>query len=168
MPTEQAALTQEAPQESTSELAEVLPPVLTVDEVAALLRVARKTVYAQIDRGEIPGTRRVGRAIRVSRDVVLEWLRQRVTHGDIPGGRGIQIRRAVVLAERTSSQAEVFFTVEEVAALLRINPKTAYEKVGRGDIPGAFRVGRAVRLRRETVLEWLRNGAVLRSTRHKK
>jgi excisionase family DNA binding protein len=50
-------------------------PVLTVDETAALLRVDRKTVYAMISRHEVPGVRRVGRALRISRDAVLEWLR---------------------------------------------------------------------------------------------
>jgi excisionase family DNA binding protein len=52
------------------------PPVLTVDELAALLRVERKTVYAAIARGEIPGVRRVGSLLRVSRDSVLTWLAQ--------------------------------------------------------------------------------------------
>jgi excisionase family DNA binding protein len=51
-----------------------LPEVLTVDELAALLRVDRKTVYAQIARGEIPGVRRLGKTIRISRDAVLRWL----------------------------------------------------------------------------------------------
>jgi excisionase family DNA binding protein len=41
--------------------------VLTVDELAGLLRVERKTAYAAIARGEIPGVRSVGRSIRVSR-----------------------------------------------------------------------------------------------------
>jgi excisionase family DNA binding protein len=50
--------------------------VLTVDELAALLRVERKTVYAAIGRGEIPGVRRVGALLRVSRDRVLAWLAQ--------------------------------------------------------------------------------------------
>jgi excisionase family DNA binding protein len=50
------------------------PEVLTVDELAALLRVERKTAYAAVARGEIPGARRVGRSIRISRDAVLEWL----------------------------------------------------------------------------------------------
>ncbi|MCC7537548.1 MAG: helix-turn-helix domain-containing protein [Deltaproteobacteria bacterium] len=49
--------------------------VLTADEVAALLRLERKTVYAAVQRGEIPGARRIGRAIRFSRSAVLEWLR---------------------------------------------------------------------------------------------
>ena len=51
-----------------------LPAVMTVDEVARLLRVNPKTVYEAVDRGEIPGVRRVGRVIRMSRDVVLRWL----------------------------------------------------------------------------------------------
>jgi excisionase family DNA binding protein len=55
---------------------QLLPSVLTVDEVAALLRVNRKTVYELIGRGEIPGARRLGRALRFSRDAVLDWLRQ--------------------------------------------------------------------------------------------
>jgi excisionase family DNA binding protein len=53
-----------------------LAEVLTVDELAALLRVERKTVYAAIRRGEIPGVRRIGALLRVSRDAVLAWLAQ--------------------------------------------------------------------------------------------
>lgn len=51
-----------------------LPDVLTVQEVAALLRVNRKTVYRAIERRELPGARRIGSTIRVSRDAVLRWL----------------------------------------------------------------------------------------------
>ncbi len=48
--------------------------VLTVDELATLLRCNRKTVYGAIQRGEIPGVRRLGGAIRVHRETVLRWL----------------------------------------------------------------------------------------------
>jgi excisionase family DNA binding protein len=48
--------------------------VLTVNELAALLRVERKTVYSLITRGDIPGARRLGKTIRISRDAVLRWL----------------------------------------------------------------------------------------------
>ena len=51
-----------------------LPPVLTVEEVADLMRIDRKTAYAAIAEGDVPGVRRVGRCIRVSRDVLLQWL----------------------------------------------------------------------------------------------
>lgn len=49
--------------------------VLTVDELASLLRVNRDTAYRAVRAGEIPGVRRIGKTIRISRDAVLEWLR---------------------------------------------------------------------------------------------
>ena len=49
--------------------------VLTVDELAELLRVNRKTVYEAYRRGEIPGGRRIGRSIRFARSIVVAWLR---------------------------------------------------------------------------------------------
>jgi excisionase family DNA binding protein len=60
--------------------AATLPSVLTVDEVADLMRVDRKTAYAAIAAGAVPGVRRIGRCIRVSRDVLLRWLAE----GDDP------------------------------------------------------------------------------------
>jgi excisionase family DNA binding protein len=50
------------------------PAVITVDEAAALLRVDRKSIYESIRRGELPGVVRVGRAIRISRTALLQWL----------------------------------------------------------------------------------------------
>ncbi len=50
------------------------PPVLTVDELAALLRTNRKTIYESVRLGKIPGVRRMGRSIRIHRDTVLRWL----------------------------------------------------------------------------------------------
>ncbi len=51
-----------------------LPPVLTVDEAARLLRVNRKTLYEAIRAGEVPGVVRVGRSIRIGRDALLRWM----------------------------------------------------------------------------------------------
>jgi excisionase family DNA binding protein len=48
--------------------------VLTVDELAALLRVNRKSIYEALSRGEIPGARRLGSTYRILRGAVLEWL----------------------------------------------------------------------------------------------
>jgi excisionase family DNA binding protein len=62
----------------------VLPPVLTVEEVADLMRIDRKTAYAAIASGGVPGVRRIGRCIRVSRDVLLRWLAE----GGIKAQRG--------------------------------------------------------------------------------
>lgn len=60
---------------------EQLPQVLTADEVAQLLRVSRKTVYSSFKRGEIPGGRKVGSALRFSRDRVIQWLAEGQEHG---------------------------------------------------------------------------------------
>lgn len=57
--------------------------VLTVDELAALLRLNRKTVYDALSRGEIPGARRVGSTYRILRAAVIDWLASgqgRVSH----------------------------------------------------------------------------------------
>lgn len=56
------------------------PDVLTVEEVAALLRVDRKSIYAAVARGDVPGVLRLGRLIRFSRELVLRWVRE----GQIP------------------------------------------------------------------------------------
>jgi excisionase family DNA binding protein len=51
-----------------------LPPVLTIEELAAFLRVNHKTVRQAIVRGEIPGVRRVGGVIRIYREAVISWF----------------------------------------------------------------------------------------------
>lgn len=47
--------------------------VMTVDEGADFLRVGRDALYDAIGRGEVPHAR-IGRAIRLSRRVLLRWL----------------------------------------------------------------------------------------------
>lgn len=48
--------------------------IMTVDEVAGLVRVNRKTLYAAIKAGEVPGVRQIGRRIRIHRATVLAWI----------------------------------------------------------------------------------------------
>ena len=52
----------------------ILPLVLTVEEVARLLRISRNAAYSAVRDGAIPGVVRIGRTVRVSKDAVLEWL----------------------------------------------------------------------------------------------
>lgn len=60
---------------STSETDDVTTPaVLTPDDLAVLLRVRKRAVLDAIQRGELPGVRRVGRRIRADRDTILRWL----------------------------------------------------------------------------------------------
>lgn len=49
------------------------PEVMTVREVAALLRLNRKTIYDAAARGELP-SRRVGRRVLISRAALVAWL----------------------------------------------------------------------------------------------
>lgn len=50
------------------------PCLLTVLEAAELLRLHVKTIYAMIDRGDLPAIR-IGRAVRFDRDELLSYLR---------------------------------------------------------------------------------------------
>ncbi|MBX3215176.1 MAG: helix-turn-helix domain-containing protein [Labilithrix sp.] len=54
-----------------------LPYLLTVDDVAELLRTTRKAVYSRIERGLLPGVVRDGRRVLLLRDDVLEWILER-------------------------------------------------------------------------------------------
>ncbi|MBK9519109.1 MAG: helix-turn-helix domain-containing protein [Anaeromyxobacter sp.] len=56
-------------------MATTLPPALTVDEAARLLRVNRKTLYDAVRDGRVPGVVRMGRTIRIGRDALLDWLK---------------------------------------------------------------------------------------------
>ena len=49
--------------------------VITADEVAQLLGVDRKTIYAAARRNEIPH-RRLGRRLLFERESIVHWLRQ--------------------------------------------------------------------------------------------
>jgi excisionase family DNA binding protein len=65
----------------------------------------------------------------------------------------------------TFSGKPALLTVDELAALLRVNRKTLYEAVHAGQVPGAVSVGRAIRIRKVSVIEWLAQGRVSRSNR---
>jgi len=59
---------------------------------------------------------------------------------------------------RTASDAKEVITVDELAALLRVDRKSAYQLVAKGQVPGIRRIGRAIRIHRATVLAWLATG----------
>lgn len=56
-----------------------LPEVITVAELATLLRMNEKSVYDLIARGKVPGARKVGGAWRVHRPTVIDWIAGRAT-----------------------------------------------------------------------------------------
>ena len=53
------------------------PKLLTTTEVADILRTTRKSTYAMISRGQLPGVIRLGRRVLVRADVLLDWLDER-------------------------------------------------------------------------------------------
>ena len=63
---------------------DALPPLLTIEEVAAVLRTSRKGVYAMAERRQLPGLTRIGRRLLVRRDDLLSWLDER--RAALPGG----------------------------------------------------------------------------------
>jgi excisionase family DNA binding protein len=56
---------------------EGLPALLTVAEVASVLRTSPKAVYAMAERMQLPGLTRIGRRLLVRRDDLLSWLNER-------------------------------------------------------------------------------------------
>ena len=59
-------------------------------------------------------------------------------------------------AERREDPPDVL-TADELAELLRLNRKTVYEALARGEIP-ARRIGATYRIHRDAVLRWLADG----------
>ena len=58
----------------------------------------------------------------------------------------------------SNNQLPAILTADEVADLMRVNRKTVYEAVKRGEIPGVVKVGRSLRFSRDELLRWLCQG----------
>ena len=54
-----------------------LPTLLTVKEVAVLLRTSPASIYAMVERGQLPGVIRIGRRLLFRRDALVDWLDQK-------------------------------------------------------------------------------------------
>jgi len=51
-----------------------MPILLTPDEVAVLLRTTRKAVYGMVERGQLPGVRKIGRRVLFRSRQLLDYL----------------------------------------------------------------------------------------------
>ena len=74
-PAEALTGAQDAAGKAGADPAATLPPALTVDEAARLLRVNRKTLYDAVRDGRVPGVIPMGRSIRIGCDALLGRLR---------------------------------------------------------------------------------------------
>ena len=59
------------------ETAQSLPMLLTVDDVAQLLRTTNRAIYAMIERRQLPGVVRIGRRVLLRSADLLDWLNQK-------------------------------------------------------------------------------------------
>lgn len=59
--------------------------VMTIDELAAYLQVAKSTLYKLAQEGKVPG-QKVGKHWRFSRQVIDRWLAERQDDGNEPAG----------------------------------------------------------------------------------
>ncbi len=64
-----------------------MPEVLTVAELALLLRMNEKSTYDLVAKGKIPGATKVGRIWRVHRPTVVAWLAGQISAPRPKGGR---------------------------------------------------------------------------------
>jgi hypothetical protein len=68
---------------SDSSLAAAFPPILTVDQAAALAQVPKQTLYSWSSQGLLKGcSRRAGRHLRILRDRFIQKLFNEGLHGD--------------------------------------------------------------------------------------
>lgn len=56
---------------------EALPVLLTVDDVAQLLRTTNRAIYAMVERQQLPGVVRIGRRVLFRTADLLDWLYQK-------------------------------------------------------------------------------------------
>lgn len=57
-------------------------------------------------------------------------------------------------------------TVDETAELLSVDRKTLYAAIKRNEIPGVRRIGRSIRIHRETFLEWFSSNSIPQENNH--
>lgn len=60
----------------------------------------------------------------------------------------------------TTTTDDRLWTVAEIAALLRVSPMTVYRIAGRGQFPGAFRVGSGFRVPGSGLKAYMRNNQI--------
>lgn len=54
-------------------MTEHLDKVLTIEELAAYLKISKSTLYKLVQKGEVPG-QKVGKHWRFRRDIIDQWL----------------------------------------------------------------------------------------------
>jgi excisionase family DNA binding protein len=53
---------------------------------------------------------------------------------------------------------ELLITVDEVAAMLSLSPRTVWRRSSTGELPAPVRIGGSVRWRRSDIVQWVNAG----------
>ena len=61
------------------------PDLLTVAEVATVLRTTREAVYKLVERGQVPGVIRLRKRVLVERESLVHWVHQNRTPSSAGG-----------------------------------------------------------------------------------
>ena len=61
------------------------PDLLTVAEVATVLRTTREAVYKLVERGQLPGVIRLRKRVLVERESLVQWVHQNRTPSSAGG-----------------------------------------------------------------------------------
>jgi excisionase family DNA binding protein len=85
----------------------------------------------------------------------------------VPSEVQVALAKATTGSIALDPQLPKVLTPAEVAALLRVRPRSVYEAIKRCEFPGVRRIGRKIRIDRDCVLDWLAHGQgrVSRSSR---
>jgi excisionase family DNA binding protein len=70
--------------------------------------------------------------------------------------------------DNADAELRVFFTVPEVAEILRTTDKGIYAQAERGLLPGVTRIGRRLLIRRAELSDWLRQKSAPSLERHRR
>jgi excisionase family DNA binding protein len=94
------------------------------------------------------------------RDLLRALVREELAalHGDPALRERVQAGSPSSSLDGQPPLDKAVYTAEEVARLLGCSPKAVYAKVSRGQLPGAFRLGRSLRFRGSELLAFILEG----------
>ena len=50
--------------------------LLTIDEAATLLHLAKATIYTKVSKNELPGVCKQGKRLYFDRQIIIDWIKQ--------------------------------------------------------------------------------------------
>ena len=115
--------------------------MLTVEDVAALMKVSTCVLYEYIRSGSLPSYRLSRRSIRIRESGLWDWLDQCRLNG----------RDAV----DDWTEEERFLTTDEVAELLKISKFSLYELIRSGSLPAYRLINKLYRIRESELWDWI-------------